>query len=522
MAKDDLNIRVRYLELSDFEDLRQAHELSYASVDDDPWRKRDLTRLLKLFPEGQIGVEVNGRIVGCAFSLIIDYAEFGDKHTYAEIIGNGKFDTHNPDGDVLYGIEVFVHPEYRGMRLARRMYDARKELCENLNLRAIIAGGRIPGYNVHADKLTPRQYINRVEARKLSDPILGFQLANGFHVRKVLTGYLEGDTESQEYATLLEWNNIYYEEKPRLISVKKREVRIGVLQWQMRPAARLETVIDQAEYFIDTVSDYRSDFILFPEFINAPLMVNYNDLTPAEAIRKLAGHSGPLMEKMKEFAVSYNVNIIAGSVPIIERGKLYNCAFLCRRDGTSDMVRKIHITPSERDYYGMTGGSELRVLDTDCGKIGILICYDVEFPELPRLLREQGMEILFVPYMTDLQTAYQRVRFCSHARAVENECYVAISGNVGNLPRVDNMDIQYSQSAVFSPSDFAFPSNGIVAEATPNTEMVLICDVNLDLLKDLHESGTVRNLKDRRNDVYELRLRKSPKPARKKSARNSN
>ena len=521
MAKDDLNIRVRYLELSDFDDLRKAHELSYASVDDDPWRKRDLTRLLKLFPEGQIGVEVNGSIVGCAFSLIIDYAEFGDKHTYAEIIGDGKFDTHNPDGDVLYGIEVFVHPDYRGMRLARRMYDARKELCENLNLRAIIAGGRIPGYKEHADKLTPRQYINRVEARKLSDPILSFQLANGFHVRKVLTGYLEGDTESKEYATLLEWNNIYYEEKPRLISVKKREVRIGVLQWQMRPAARLETVIDQAEYFIDTVSDYRSDFILFPEFINAPLMVNYNDLTPAEAIRKLAGHSGPLMEKMKEFAVSYNVNIIAGSVPLIERGKLYNCAFLCRRDGTSDMVKKIHITPSEREYYGMTGGSELRVLDTDCGKIGILICYDVEFPELPRLLREQGMEILFVPYMTDLQTGYQRVRFCSHARAVENECYVAISGNVGNLPRVDNMDIQYSQSSVFSPSDFAFPSNGIVAEATPNTEMVLICDVNLDLLKDLHEGGSVRNLKDRRTDVYELRLRKSPKPAGKKSARNS-
>jgi predicted amidohydrolase/GNAT superfamily N-acetyltransferase len=516
MAKDDVTIRVRHLELTDFEDLRQAHELSYASIDDDPWNKRDITRLLKIFPEGQIGVEVNGRVVGCAFSIIVDYAAFGDKHTYEQITGEGRFDTHDPEGDVLYGIEVFVHPEFRGMRLARRMYDARKELCENLNLRAIVAGGRISGYAEHASKLTPRQYINRVRNGELHDPILSFQLANDFHVRKVLTGYLEGDSESCEFATLLEWNNIYYEEKPRLISAHKREVRIGVVQWQMRPAARLETVLDQAEYFIDTVSDYRSDFILFPEFIIAPLMVNYNHLSPAEAIRELAKHSEPLFEKMKEFAVSYNVNIISGSAPVVERGKLYNCAFLCRRDGTSEMVRKIHITPSERESYGMTGGNELRVLDTDCGKIGILICYDVEFPELPRLLREQDMEILFVPFMTDLQTGYQRVRFCAHARAVENECYVAISGNVGNLPRVDNMDIQYSQSAVFSPSDFAFPSNGIVAEATPNTEMVLICDVNLDLLKDLHEGGSVRNLKDRRTDLYELRMR-TPRSRRKKS-----
>ncbi len=505
---EELNIKIRHLELSDFEDLLRAHEASYASIDDDPWRKRDFARLLKIFPEGQIGVELNGRVVGCAFSIIVDYDKFGDRHTYGEIIGEGRFDTHDPEGDVLYGIEVFVHPEFRGMRLARRMYDARKELCENLNLRAIVAGGRIPGYEEYADKLTPRQYINRVRQREISDPILSFQLGNGFHVKKVLKGYLEGDSESKEYATLLEWNNIYYEEKPKLISVKKREVRLGVVQWQMRPATRLDTVVDQAEYFIDTVSDYHSDFILFPEFINAPLMVKYNEMTPAEAIRELAKYTTPLFEKMCEFAVSYNVNIITGSMPLLERNKLYNAAFLCRRDGTWEMTKKIHVTPSERESYGMHGGSEIAVMDTDCGKIGILICYDVEFPELPRILREQGMEILFVPFMTDLQTGYQRVRFCSHARAVENECYVAISGNVGNLPRVDNMDIQYSQSAVFSPSDFAFPSTGIVAEATPNTEMVLICDIDLDLLKELHESGSVRNWKDRRTDLYDLKLKK--------------
>jgi predicted amidohydrolase len=94
------------------------------------------------------------------------------------------------------------------------------------------------------------------------------------------------------------------------------------------------------------------------------------------------------------------------------------------------------------------------------------------------------------------------------ARAVENECYVAIAGCVGNLPKVNNMDIQYAQSAVFTPSDFAFPTNSIKAETTPNTEMTLIVDVDLDLLKELHSHGSVRIMKDRRTDLYELRLKK--------------
>ena len=115
------------------------------------------------------------------------------------------------------------------------------------------------------------------------------------------------------------------------------------------------------------------------------------------------------------------------------------------------------------------------------------------------------MNILFVPFLTDTQNGYTRVKSCAQARAIENECYVAIAGCVGNLPKVNNMDIQFAQTAVFTPSDFAFPSNGIKAEATPNTEMTLIVDVDLNLLKELHEHGSVRILKDRRTDLYDIK-----------------
>jgi predicted amidohydrolase/ribosomal protein S18 acetylase RimI-like enzyme len=504
----EMQVVTRALALKDYEDLHKVMLAAYLDIDDDPWARRHVVTLLEKFPEGQIAIEVNGTVVGCALSLIVDYSRFGDSHNYSTITDNDTFSTHDPEGDVLYGIDVFVHPDYRGLRLARRMYDVRKELCDRYNLRAIIAGGRIPGYKDHAAELTPREYIQQVRTKEIYDPILSFQLANGFHVRKVLKQYLPGDVNSLEYATLLEWSNIYFEEKPKALYGKKREVRIGVVQWQMRSADSIEAVIDQAEYFIDTVSDYRSDFILFPEFFNAPLLARFNEVTQAKAMRKLAGATEPILAKMREFAVSYNVNIIAGSMPVIEKRKLYNVAYLSRRDGSVESVKKIHITPSEREAFGMSGGNEIKAIDTDCGKIGILICYDVEFPELPRLLREQGAEILFVPYMTDMQTGYQRVRFCAHARAVENECYVAMTGCVGNLPRVDNMDIQYSQSAIFCPSDFSFPSTGIMAESTPNTEMVLMADVDLDLLKDLADKGTVTNWRDRRTDLYSLRARR--------------
>ena len=114
------------------------------------------------------------------------------------------------------------------------------------------------------------------------------------------------------------------------------------------------------------------------------------------------------------------------------------------------------------------------------------------------------IDILFVPFWTDTKNSYLRVMRCAQARAIENECYVAISGSVGNLPGVENMDIQYAQSGVYSPSDFSFPPDAIVAEATPNAETTLVVDLDIDLLKKLHEHGSVRILKDRRHDLYRI------------------
>lgn len=496
------NIELAYLNLQDYQELKQAMIQAYNTMPDAYWEEEHIQSLIRKFPEGQVVIKINDRIAGCALSIILDYEGLSDQHTYKEITRNFTFDTHTDEGDVLYGIDVFIKPEFRGLRLGRRLYDYRKELCEKQNLKGIVFGGRLPNYHLYADTLSPKEYIEKVRRKELQDPVLNFQISNDFHPSRILMNYLEGDEASNEFAVLMEWDNIYYEKPSKKAASKKKVVRIGLIQWQMRPYKDLEDLLQQAEYFVDAVAGYRSDFALFPEFFNAPLMAENNHLSEPAAIRELAKYTDTIVQRFSELSISYNINIITGSMPELKGSGLFNVGYLCKRDGSIERFEKIHVTPDEAKVWGMQGGHEIRVFDTDCGKIGILICYDAEFPELCRLLADEGMDILFVPFLTDTQNGYSRVRHCAQARAIENECYVAIAGSVGNLPNVHNMDIQFAQSMVFTPCDFAFPTNGIKAEATPNTEMTLIADVDIDLLRELNQYGSVRNLRDRRRDLY--------------------
>ena len=503
MESHNINkVELRNLQMDDYDQLARSFKRIYGD-EDVFWTRAQIKKLNTIFPEGQVVIVVDNRIVGCALSIIVDYNLVKGDHTYAQVTGNETFNTHNPNGNILYG-------DFRGLRLARRMYEYRRELCEKLNLKAIMFGGRIPNYHKYADKMRPKEYIDHVRSREIYDPVLTFQLSNDFHVRRVIRNYLPNDEESKHCATLLQWDNIYYQPPTDSYVEKRPTVRIGLVQWQMRPYASLDDLFEQVEFFVDAVSDYKSDFILFPEYFNAPLMAKFNDMGEAQSIRAMAQYTSQIRDRFRELAISYNINIITGSMPYLkEDNALYNVGFLCLRNGTVSMYEKIHVTPDEQKCWGLSAGSHIQTFDTDCGRIGIVICYDVEFPELSRLMADDGMKILFVPFMTDTPNAYARVRVCAQARAIENECYVAIAGSVGNLPRVHNMDIQYAQSAVFTPCDFAFPNDGKRAEATPNTEMILVSDVDLSLLNELHTYGSVRNLRDRRDDLYKLEMRKA-------------
>ncbi|MBI3004867.1 MAG: GNAT family N-acetyltransferase [Ignavibacteriales bacterium] len=508
MQKVDLKdfekkISVRQVRIEDYDRIVQVQLKCFPGMK--PWQREQLESQLSVFPEGQICIEVDGKIVASSSSLILDFELYRDWHSWREIADGGFIRNHHPDGNTLYGIEIMVDPEYQGMRLARRLYDARKNLAREKNLMRIILGGRIPGYAEHADKMAAREYVERVISKELIDPVLTTQLSNGFVLKRLIPNYLASDKDSLGYATFLEWTNLDYQPDIQRRFVPTAPVRICAVQYQMRKVASFDDFASQCEYFVDAASDYKSDFILFPEMVTTQLLSFITAERPAIAVRKLAEFTTMYLELFTRLSVKYNCNIIAGSHFTVEGNNLYNIAYLFRRDGTLGKQYKLHITPNEQRWWGVKPGNSLEVFDTDRGKIAILICYDIEFPELCRIAVEQGAQIIFVPFCTDERYAYLRVRYCAQARCIENHVYVAIAGSVGNLPYVENLDIHYAQSGIFTPADIPFARDAIAAECTPNIETIIFEDLDLELLKEHRRSGSVLNWRDRRTDLYEVR-----------------
>jgi predicted amidohydrolase len=274
----------------------------------------------------------------------------------------------------------------------------------------------------------------------------------------------------------------------------------------IRPLKSFDDFRRQVEYFVDVAADYSSDFVVFPELFTLQLLSKEPpDLEPRDAFARVGAHTDEIREMLSKLAVRYNINIVGGSHPVQRAdGSYANTCFVCLRDGEVHMREKLHPTPDERFWWNVRGGSESTSIMTDCGPIGVMICYDSEFPEVARHLIDQGSQILFVPFMTDNRQAYMRVRYCAQARAIENQCFVVMSGNVGNMPNVRNMDIQYAQSCIITPCDFPFARDGVAQDTTPNVEMVAIGDLRMNELVRARQLGAVRNLRDRRFDLYSV------------------
>jgi predicted amidohydrolase len=400
-----------------------------------------------------------------------------------------------------------VDPDFRGMKLARRLYDARKKLARELNLMRIVVAGRIPNYHKYAEKLSVEKYVEKVQMKAIYDPVLTTQLANGFVLKRIITDYLTADNESKGYAIFLEWTNIHYEPHPHKRWEIGRPVRICAVQYRMRKINDFEEFANQCEYFVDVASGYKCDFVLFPELLTTQLLSFIPNKRPGIAARELANFTNQYLEMFSSLAIKYNINIIGGSHFINEEDHLYNVSFLFHRGGKVDKQYKLHITPNERKWWGVEPGNKVEVFDTDVGRVAINVCYDVEFPELARIASDKGAQIIFVPFCTDERKGYLRVRYCAQARCIENQIYVAVAGTVGNLPEVENMDIQYAQSGIYTPSDFTFARDGIAAECTPNVETVVIHDVDVEELKRARINGTTLNWNDRRLDLYEVKYK---------------
>lgn len=517
ITKSTSRVMTRNATAADIAEITELSARAYKSDGIQGYGHDEIMGQLNHFPQGQFVVTVAGEVVGYCATFRIAGEIALKPHTWAEITGNGFASRHQPDGEWLYGMDVFVDPDLHGYRIGQRLYNERKKLCQSLGLKGIVFAGRLPTLSKRMKKFgSAEAYVDQVVAKNQRDPVLSFQLRNGFEVIGVIKNYIPGDLPSLGHGIHLTWKNPKVEQDNNTHKDKKyggrlpETVRVGTVQYMQRRVSSFDEFIDIVEYFVDVVADYKGDFVVFPELFTLQLLsISDQKLSPVQSIEALTEFTPKYKSVMRDMAIRYNINIIGGSHPTkVKSGRVKNIAYIFLRDGSVHEQPKIHPTPNESYWWNIEGGDSLKAIETDCGPIGVLICYDSEFPELGRHLADQGAKIIFVPFCTDERQSYLRVRYCCQARAVENQCYVVMSGNVGNLPRVANMDIQYAQSCILTPCDFPFARDGIAADTTPNVETVAFADLRLDTLSIARNSGTVKNLLDRRHDLYRIQWSK--------------
>ena len=508
------SVRIRRWRVEDLPGLVECHRAAYQDLPQSTLYDERIHRLqFEAFPEGQFLAEHRGKIIGYATSIIVqlDDRDDDDVYTYQEITGAGTFSTHDPSGDTLYGSDIAVHPDWRGRGIAGQLYARRKGLLKRHNLRRMLAYGRLPGYSQHVGEYTPEEYVAAVQAGEVKDSALNAHLKAGYRVRKVVLD-LMADRTSLNYSTLLELRNPDYRPAKRRIASAPilrpvRKIRVCAAQYLMRPIKSFGEFERTVTFFADVADEYHCHFLLLPELFSVQLFQTMpRDWDYAKLMAELAKDSSRLTELYVQLAKTYSLYLIGGSHPVERNGKLYNVAPLITPSGHVYTQDKLHITPSERQYFKIRPGAGLKVFDTPLGRIGIQICYDIEFPEVSRLLTLAGAEVIFVPFSTDDSKAYHRVRYAGQARAVENYIFTVLSGNVGNLPSKSYL-LNYGQTCILTPSDFPFPPRAIAAISDPNVETVAIGELDLSSLARHRDLGSVRPLYDRRADLYNLEAR---------------
>jgi predicted amidohydrolase/GNAT superfamily N-acetyltransferase len=511
--KQNSGVRVRPARTDDIPGIVRVARAAYAA-----WpvaniaTEREYAMQLEAFPGGQLVAVLGKEVIGYATSLIVQLDEESPWYNHTEITGYGTFSTHTPSGQTLYGADIAVHPNHQGKGVAQLLYAGRRALLKRHNLKQLVAGGRIPGYSIYRGRLTPLEYVEKVKAGELTDQALTAHLRAGYTVQGVHLGYLE-DQESLGYATHLIMLNPHFQPRKRLIAgapIRRtaRHVRVCAAQYDQKRIGTFNDFADQIEFFAQAAASYDSHLLVFPEFVTAQLFSSFPRGTSLEdSIRMLMDLGPQIRELFSELAKTHQLYIVGGTAPMDRDGSRRNVAQFFTPSGSVYEQEKLHITPAERENWGISPGEGIQVFETPIGRLAIAVCYDIEFPELIRLLVEHGVDIILNPFATDERKSYLRVRYCAQARAVENMVYVVMAGNVGGLARSPSMFLNYGQAAICTPSDFAFPMDGIAAEGVVNTQTVVVANLDLGTLDVQRQTASVRPLLDRRGDLYSLTSR---------------
>ncbi|MCF7970986.1 MAG: carbon-nitrogen hydrolase family protein [Methylococcaceae bacterium] len=280
----------------------------------------------------------------------------------------------------------------------------------------------------------------------------------------------------------------------------KHQLRIASAQYDISEFSNWQQYVEKIKRWINDAVTNNAQLLLFPEYFSMELVSLFDQATRKDLNKQLFALQSlhdDFLTLYQELAQKHQLLIQAGTFSVLQENQTFhNRAYLFYPDGHYEFQDKLQMTRFENEQWQITAGEEIKVFDTDYGKIAINVCYDSEFPMIARKQVEMGANLILAPSCTDTLAGYHRVRIGCQARALENQCYVVQSPTVGNAPWSEAVDINIGAAAIYTPVDYGFPDNGILAIGELNQAQWVYADLDLQSIEKIRTTGQVFNYRD--------------------------
>lgn len=271
-----------------------------------------------------------------------------------------------------------------------------------------------------------------------------------------------------------------------------RPVRLGLCQWAIGAGGGVESWAGRLDREVAAAVRQGAELLVMPEY--APLELAAGPVPDlARELADAAAAAPAALAAAREVARRHGAWLIPGTLPFAVPGGIVNRAPLIGADGAVAWQDKHVMTRFEAEEWGIAAGAPPAVFETPWGRIGIAICFDLEFPQLVRAQVEAGAWLVVAPSCTDTMAGFNRVRIAAAARAMENQCFVGIAPTVGLAPWCGTLDVNRGHAAVFGPVDRGFPEDGVIARGALDAAQWVFATLDPAALAAVRRDGAVRN-----------------------------
>ena len=276
--------------------------------------------------------------------------------------------------------------------------------------------------------------------------------------------------------------------------------KLAAAQYDIGFFNRWEEFADKLESWVSQAAQQDAKLLVFPEYGSMELASLFGEKVYKDLnlqLHEMQSILPQFHDLHTELAKRHDVMILASSFPTIQNnGTFLNRANLFDPSGLIGFQDKLTMTRFENEQWHITGGDQIKVIDTDLVRVGVHICYDSEFPMIANQQVAAGADLLLVPSCTDTEAGFHRVRIGCQARALENQCYVVQSPTVGHAPWSEAVDINTGRASIYTPVDYGFPNNGILAQGDTDDAGWIFATVDLAEIARIRDEGQVFNYRD--------------------------